>query len=151
MTRILSAIISLLLLCGIGILAAEERVYGVSREAGKVTIGGIVVDVEMAGVAAAGKGVHIEMHIAPAAPAPKAIRVWIGSESGRGSIKTKAAGEVGHASGYEAHVEVPSPLPDGSKIWISIEPAQGDIATGSLAFPGPNAKVHEHDHDHETK
>lgn len=151
MTTIPITTLTLLLAWGLSAFAADERDYGVSYEVGKITIGGIVVEGEMAGLATPGKEVKVELHITPAAPAPKAVRVWIGSESGRGSAKTRAAGEVGHASGYEALVVVPSPLPDGSRIWISLEPAQGDTVTGSLALPGPNSKVHEHDHDHEGK
>lgn len=97
-----------------------------------------------------GKEVHVELHLAPATPAPKAVRVWIGIESARGSEKAKAEAEAEHPGGYEAHVDVPSPLPEGSKIWISIEPASGDAVKGSLPLPGPSAKPHDHK-EHEPK
>ena len=150
MTRILTATLALLLSAGMGAYAADEHKHehehGKAVEVGEVTLGATKVDVEMAGAATPGKEVHIELHLAPATPAPKAVRVWIGIESGRGSEKAKAEGEADHPGGYEAHVDVPSPLPEGSKIWISIEPASGDAVKGSLPLPGPDAKPHEHDH-----
>lgn len=152
MTRILTATLALLLSGGIGAFAADEHKHehGKTVEAGEVTIGTTKVEVELAGTVTAGKEVHVELHLAPATPAPKAVRVWIGIESGRGSEKAKAEGEAEHPGGYEAHVDVPAPLPEGSKIWISIEPASGDAVKGSLPLPGPDAKAHDHK-EHEPK
>lgn len=151
MTRILTATLALLLSSGIGAFAADEHKHdhGKAVEAGEVTIGTTKVEVELAGTVTAGKEVHVELHLAPATPAPKAVRVWIGIENGRGSEKAKAEAEADHPGGYEAHVDVPSPLPEGSKIWISIEPASGDAVKGSLPLPAADAKAHDHkDHEH---
>ncbi len=152
MTRILTATLVLLLSGGIGAFAADEHKHehehGKAVEVGEVTIGTTKVDVEIAGAVTAGKKVHVALHLTPPTPAPKVVRVWIGSESGRGSEKAKAEGEAEHPGGFEAHVDVPAPLPEGSKIWISIEPASGDAAKGSLPLPGPDAKAAgEHEHD----
>ena len=158
MNRIITSTLTLMLTAGIGLIAAEEhqhehgKEHGKSVEVGEVTIGATKIDVEMAGIASAGKEVHVELNLTPATPTPKAVRVWIGSDSGRGSEKAKATGEAAHPGSYEAHVAVPAPLPEGSKIWISIEPASGEAVKGSLPLPGSDAKGradHDHDHDHE--
>jgi hypothetical protein len=150
----LSAAVALLFVTGTSLMAADEHKHdhGKAVEVGAVTVGTTKVNVEMSGVATPGKEAHLELHLTPPAPAPKAIRVWIGIESGRGSEKAKAEGEAAHPGGYEAHVAVPSPLPEGSKIWISIEPASGDAVKGSLALPAAGAKpAAEHNHDHDKK
>ena len=166
MNRIITSTLTLMLTAGIGLIAAEEHQHelhhehGKSVEVGEVTIGATKVDVEIAGAVIADKQVHVELHLTPATPAPKAVRVWIGSDSGRGSEKAKASGEATHPGSYEAHVAVPAPLPEGSKIWISIEPASGEAVKGSLPLPGSDTKAphddhqgHEHgdDHKHEPK
>lgn len=154
MNRILTSSLALLLSSGMAAFAAESHDHGKGVDIGEVTLGSTKVDVEMAGTATPGKEVQFELHLAPATPAPKAVRVWIGVENGRGSEKSKAEAEAGHPGGYEAHVDVPSPLPEGSKIWISIDPESGDALKGSLALPIPGAaqpdhKAHDHkDHDH---
>ena len=146
----LSAAVALLVTAGTSLMAADEHKHehGKAVEVGEVTVGTTKVDVEMAGAATPGKEVHVELHLAPATPAPKAVRVWIGIESGRGSEKAKAEAEADHPGGYEAHVDVPNPLPEGSKIWVSIEPASGDAVKGSLPLPAAGAKpAGEHDHE----
>ena len=55
---------------------------------------------------------------------PKAVRFWVGVESGEGSVKGKAAEES--PDNWHTHVEVPDPLPPGSKFWAEVEPAQGE-------------------------
>ncbi len=154
MTKILTASLALLLSGGIGAYAADEHKHehGKPIEVGNVTLGNTKVDAEVAGAVTPGKEVHVEMHLTPLTPAPKAVRLWIGIESGRGSTKAKAEVEADHPGGYEAHVEVPNPLPEGSKIWISIEPASGEAVKGSLPLPVVGAKpavTHDHDHDHD--
>lgn len=156
MNRILTATLALLIFGGIGAFAADDHKHdhdqdhGKAIEVGEATLGTTKVTVEMAGDATPGKEVHVELHLAPATPAPKAVRVWVGIENGRGSEKAKAEGDADHPGGYEAHVNVPNPLPAGSKIWISIEPASGDTVKGSLPLPSPKAHAHDH-HGHEHK
>lgn len=160
MNRLITSTLTLLLSAGIGLIAAEEHPHEHGKEhekavkVGEVTIGTSKVEVEMAGAVNADKEVHVELSLTPATPAPKAVRVWIGSDSGRGSEKAKATGAVAEPGSYEAHVAVPAPMPEGSKIWISIEPASGDAVKGSLPLPSSDAKgpaAHDHDHDHDHK
>ena len=84
---------------------------------------------------AAGKEWHVELRLNPDQPVPKAIRVWVGTENGRGSVKAKAEAEKDAKGEYGAHVEVPNPIPADSKLWISIEPENGQSAKGALALP----------------
>ncbi len=148
----LSAAVALLFTAGTSLIAADEHDHGKAVEVGEVTLGTTKVEVQMGGAATPGKEVHIDLHLAPPTPAPKAVRVWIGIDSGRGSEKAKAEAEAAHPGGYEAHVDVPNPLPEGSKIWISIEPASGEAVKGSLALPAAGAKpAGEHKHDQEKK
>ena len=60
----------------------------------------------------------------PAGQKPKAVRFWVGSESGDGSVKAKAEEEK--ADQWHTHVEVPTPIPAGAKFWAEIEPAAGE-------------------------
>lgn len=47
-----------------------------------------------------------------------AVRFWIGTEDGRGSVKAKAAIEGDH---WHTHAEIPATLPEDAKLWIEIE------------------------------
>jgi hypothetical protein len=51
-----------------------------------------------------------------------AVRFWIGTESGVGSVKAKADIEVpSEPNHWHTHTEVPSPMPAGSRLWVEIE------------------------------
>ena len=52
----------------------------------------------------------------------KAIRAWVGIESGTGAIKTKAEKE---GDEWHAHHEVSKPLPKKSAFWVEVETAAG--------------------------
>ena len=150
----LSAAVALLFTAGTSLMAADEHKHehGDMIAVGNVTLGTVVAKVEGAGIPAAGKEWHVTVDLPAGTAAPKAVRIWVGIESGRGSEKAKAEAEAAHPGGYEAHVDVPNPLPEGSKIWISIEPASGEAVKGSLALPAAGAKpAGEHKHDHEKK
>ncbi len=54
---------------------------------------------------------------------PKAVRAWVGAETGKGSIKTKAEEEK--EGEWHAHHQVSKPLPAGSKLWVELETAGG--------------------------
>lgn len=61
---------------------------------------------------------------------PKAVRFWIGNESGDGSVKAKAEEET--PDNWHTHAEVPEPLPPGSKFWVEVEPPAGETFTVSF-------------------
>ena len=60
----------------------------------------------------------------PAGGKPKAVRFWVGVESGDGSAKAKADEEK--PDNWHTHADVPNPIPAGSKFWAEIEPATGE-------------------------
>ena len=61
---------------------------------------------------------------------PKAVRFWIGTQGGEGSVKAKAEEET--PDNWHTHAEVPSPLPPGSKFWVELEPQTGEKFTVSF-------------------
>lgn len=73
---------------------------------------------------------HFDIVLSSHPTAPKAIRIWIGDGSAKGSVKSRAG--KGHSPGqYHALVEVPDELPKESKLWIEI---QGSDAKQKGAF-----------------
>lgn len=129
--------------------AGGAHAHGKIEAVGTVEIGVYKLAVSAAGAIAAGKEWHVELRLNSDQPAPKAIRLWIGIENGRGSMKAKAEAEKDAKNEYSAHVEVPNPLPADSMLWISIEPDDGQTAKGSVALPKAEAGHHEGDgHKH---
>jgi len=61
---------------------------------------------------------------------PKAVRFWVGMESGEGSAKAKAEEE--NENNWHTHVEIPNPLPPGSKFWVEVEPQSGQKLKASF-------------------
>jgi hypothetical protein len=55
---------------------------------------------------------------------PKAVRFWVGTEDGQGSVKARAEEET--TDHWHTHVEVPDPLPAGSRFWVEVEPPTGE-------------------------
>lgn len=72
---------------------------------------------------------------------PKAVRFWVGTENGQGSVKAKAAEET--PDNWHTHVELPDPLPTSSKFWVEVEPQTGAPFKASFDL----AKEDDHDHD----
>ena len=153
-SSITPAILTALLALGAPLSAADEHAghnhaaegahaHGKAEAVGAVDISVYKVAVSASGAIAAGKEWHVELRLNPDQPAPKAIRVWVGTENGRGSVKAKAEAEKDAKGEYGAHVEVPNPIPADSKLWISIEPDNGQTAKGSVALPKAEA-THEH-------
>jgi hypothetical protein len=55
---------------------------------------------------------------------PKAVRFWVGVESGHGSVKALAEEET--PGNWHVHPEVPKPLPPDAKFWAEVEPPTGE-------------------------
>ena len=104
---------------------------------GEVVISGITVAVSREGDVTPGKTVELHVSIKPATPAPKAIRIWVGTEAGKESTKAKADmhGDHGHAD-----VEIPATLPEGSAVWIQVDPAEGAPVKASLPLVAADKK-----------
>ncbi len=100
-----------------------------TQSLGTLTIDGFEMEVIQDGQVVAGKEATFEIKI-KGDKEPRAVRVWIGIESARGSRKGKAHK---HDDKMEVHADVPDPMPEGSKLWIEVE--QEDKKTArSIAF-----------------
>ena len=159
MSRIVNATlaVALILSAATGLSAAEGHDHehkghdhGSMTALGSVTLGTVAAKVAGAGAPLAGKEWHVTVTLPAGTAAPKAIRVWVGIDSGRGSEKAKAEGEAEHPGEYAAHVNVPAPLPEGSQLWVSMEPATGDSIKGAVALVagGESKPVAPAGHDH---
>ncbi len=62
-----------------------------------------------------------------------AVRFWIGTEDGKGSVKAKAEIEdPKDPTRWHTHAEVPSPLPAASKFWCEVEDDKGGKVLSSF-------------------
>ncbi len=118
-------------------LQAEEKKKEEAKEAhaagqtlGEVTLNGAVFTVELEGKLEAGK--EIEIKLTPKGALPKGkIRGWVGSESGKGSVKGHSHDEDG---GLCVHTEAPNPIPADAKVWLEIE-VDGAKSKAGLGLP----------------
>ncbi len=101
------------------------------QELGSVTIAGFAVRAVLGGEIVAGKEAEIDVHVAGGEGKVNAVRLWIGTEDGKGAMKMKAMINKDEAHN---HVEVPSPLPAGAKLCIELELTGGEKKVGSLAL-----------------
>lgn len=70
-----------------------------------------------------------ELALAEGSPQPKALRLWVGTETAEGSIKALAPSTAGK---QEIHVEMPKPLPADAKLWVEAEQENGTSAVASF-------------------
>ncbi len=91
------------------------------KELGKKEIGGYSVLVNQLGDVKAGEEAVFLLTVTGAGK-PKAIRGWVGIESGARSIRSQAQEEDGV---WHLHHEVSKPMPANSKLWIEIETSRG--------------------------
>jgi hypothetical protein len=108
----------------------HDHAGGDGHSLGTLTIDDTTVDVIMMGEAEPGAAVDIEA-IHTDGPAPAAVRMWIGVESGLGSLKVKAHM---HGDHYHGVVEVPEELSDEATLWIEVESAGGRRVAKSIAM-----------------
>ena len=100
----------------------EEGHKGEKRDLGKQQIGGHTVQVTQVGDVKPGTEAIFVLTVSGGAGKPKAIRGWVGVESGERSIKSKAEDEEKE---YHLHHQVSKPLPANSKLWIEVETSAG--------------------------
>jgi len=113
--------------------SAEAGASGHSHEGephalGTADAGGVEVFVTRIGDLTPGGETLFELEIEDD-PGIVAVRIWVGDESGRGSLKS-LAGRDGPGR-YHAHVELDDTLPEGSRVWIEVETEEG-TETGSV-------------------
>jgi hypothetical protein len=100
----------------------EEEHKGEKKDLGKQKVGAFEVQVTQVGDVTPGE--EAIFIIKPKGEGePKAVRAWVGVESGQGSIKTKAEEEK--EGEWHAHHPVSKPLPAKSKVWVELETGAG--------------------------
>jgi hypothetical protein len=99
-----------------------------AHDLGAVTVAGYSLRIQQETAITPGKEADFAIAVSGGTGEPKAMRLWVGVESGAGSTKVRTHK---HGDQMEAHVEVPSPLPEGAKLWVEVETDQGR-ATGSV-------------------
>lgn len=156
-SSIAPAILTALLALGAPLGAADAHAghdhaahdHGKAEPIGSVAVGAYTVTASASGAIAAGAELHVELRVSPEQPIPRAIRLWVGTESGRGSEKAKAEAVKDAPGAFGAHVELPDPIPADSRLWISIESESGQATKGAIALPKAAAGHHEGDgHKH---
>jgi hypothetical protein len=103
--------------------------HGAGGAIGTVTIGAWTVKV--GGEIKAGSEAHLDIELSGSATTPAAVRVWIGSQDGKGAMKQKADGG---GKEYHAHTDVPNPIPADAKLWIEIDDGKGAKTVGGIAI-----------------
>ena len=71
---------------------------------------------------------HIDLELT-SGPMPEAIRLWIGTESGEGSMKTKAEMDGNNS---HVHVTCPATITDATALWIEVKDANGQRSAVSV-------------------
>lgn len=97
--------------------------HGATTELGEQTAGGFTIKASRDGDITPGKDAPIDVRVTGGTARIAAVRFWIGTQDGKGSVKAKA--ELDKDS-WHTHAEIPSPLPTGSKLWVEVETASGD-------------------------
>jgi hypothetical protein len=96
--------------------------HGPATALGDQTAGDFTVDAAREGDVTPGRDTPFGVTVRSANARPSTVRLWVGTEDGRGSIRARAELEAGS---WHAHVEIPSPLPADAMLWIEIEADQG--------------------------
>jgi len=89
---------------------------------GTATAGGFEIKASIAETVKAGAEAHISVTVTGGTTQVSVVRVWIGSEDAKGSVKEKADKEE---HGFHGHATAPDPLPAGSKLWVEVEDDKG--------------------------
>ncbi len=107
---------------------ADDRHHGETTRLGEQTVGGFTLRASRDGEIVPGKEAAIDVWVT-GGPKVVAVRFWIGTQDGRGSVKARAELEKDN---WHTHAEVPSPLPEGSRLWVEVEAAGGEIVVAGF-------------------
>lgn len=97
--------------------------HGPKTELGSQSAGGMTIAAAREGELTPGGEATFDVTVTGSAGKLAAVRVWVGTQDGKGSIKGKAEAD---GDGWHAHAEVPKPLPAGSKLWVEVETEKGE-------------------------
>ena len=100
----------------------SDHGHGPTVELGEQASGALTVKASRDGDVTPGGELPVDIWVTGGSARVSSVRFWVGIESGKGSVKAKAALETDN---WHNHAEVPSPLPEGSKLWVSIELSDG--------------------------
>lgn len=100
----------------------HDHDHGPVTQLGEQTAGGYTVKALRAGDVKPGSDATFDVAVSGGATKPTAVRLWVGAQDGKGSMKARGEFEK---DGWHAHVEVPDPLPAGAKLWVEIEAEGG--------------------------
>lgn len=120
--------------------AQAEEHKGEKKMLGKQNIAGYEVQVAQVGEVVPGKEAVFVVMLKGGSGKPKAVRGWIGVETGKGAIKSKAEDEK---TEYHLHHEVAKPLPPKNKLWLELETATGK-KLGSFDYSPLGRKKDDH-------
>jgi hypothetical protein len=109
----------------------DHENHGPVTDLGEQTSGGLVVKASRSGDVKAGAEATFDVVITGESAKPAAVRVWVGTQDAKGSIKAKAEAEDG---GWHAHAEVPNPMPSDAMFWVEIETDKGERVQVSFAL-----------------
>ena len=99
-----------------------EEHKGEKKDLGKQDIAGYSVHATQVGDVKPGEEAIFILALSGGSGKPKAVRGWVGVESGERSVKSRAEDE---GKEYHLHHPVSKPLPPKSRLWVEIETAAG--------------------------
>jgi len=97
---------------------------------GSITLAGGTFTVAMTGDIAPSTELHFDI-TQTAGPTVETLRLWIGDQSAKGSLKSKA---TAHNNYFHAHVESPVTLAMDSAFWMEAKNASGEREQASVAL-----------------
>jgi hypothetical protein len=100
----------------------EDDHKGEKKDLGKQQVGGFTVQVTQVGDVKPGEEAVFVITVSGGTGKPKAVRGWVGVESGERSIKTKAEDEERE---WHLHHQVSKPIPANCKLWVELETSSG--------------------------
>jgi hypothetical protein len=102
--------------------------HGEAKPLGEQTAGGFTVSATREGALAAAGETSIRVKFSGGSGKIAAVRLWIGSEDGKGALKAKADLE---GDAWHAHAETPAAL-YGARLWVEFETDAGAKSTAGF-------------------
>lgn len=99
----------------------KEPIADEKRPLGTVEIAGSTLSLSMSGTMLPNSELKLDINH-ESGPIPGTIRLWIGSMSGEGSLKTKAGG---HGDHWHATAQFPDVITAQTALWIEVEDSEG--------------------------